>query len=213
MNRFRSSSWLLPPHRRSFAASAFAQDIKLGYNGDLSASPSAQSGQAAVLGMQAAIDDINAAGGVLGRKLTLVVRDDISAAAEVDPEHERPDRQREGRGRVRPDELGQRHGLEAHPEPEEDPGHRQCRLGNRHHQADEPGRGQLHVPRFDGRPRTGRRADRLCEEERGIDQGRGPDGRDHRLRPGRPEGHAGDRRRCKESSRPRSSASASATPT
>ena len=56
-----------------------AQDIKLGYNGDLSASPSAQSGQAAVIGMEAAIADINAAGGVLGRKLTLVTRDDVSA--------------------------------------------------------------------------------------------------------------------------------------
>jgi branched-chain amino acid transport system substrate-binding protein len=62
----------------AIAAAAQAQDIKLGYNGDLSASPSAQSGQAAVLGMQAAIDDINAAGGVLGKKLTLVVRDDTS---------------------------------------------------------------------------------------------------------------------------------------
>jgi branched-chain amino acid transport system substrate-binding protein len=63
----------------AMAGAVHAQDIKLGYNGDLSASPSAQSGQAAVLGMQAAIDDINAAGGVLGRKLTLVVRDDTSA--------------------------------------------------------------------------------------------------------------------------------------
>jgi branched-chain amino acid transport system substrate-binding protein len=62
----------------AFSAGASAQDIKLGYNGDLSASPSAQSGQAAVLGMQAAIEDINAAGGVLGKKLTLVVRDDTS---------------------------------------------------------------------------------------------------------------------------------------
>ncbi len=61
------------------AATASAQDIKLGYNGDLSASPSAQSGQAAVLGMEAAIADINAAGGVLGKKLTLVTRDDTSA--------------------------------------------------------------------------------------------------------------------------------------
>ncbi len=61
------------------AGGALAQDIKLGYNGDLSASPSAQSGQAAVLGMEAAIADINAAGGVLGRKLTLVTRDDVSA--------------------------------------------------------------------------------------------------------------------------------------
>ena len=64
----------------AFAAAtvAQAQDIKLGFNGDLSASPSAQSGQAAVLGLQAAIDDVNAAGGVLGKKLVLVVRDDLS---------------------------------------------------------------------------------------------------------------------------------------
>jgi len=62
----------------AIATAAQAQDIKLGYNGDLSASPSAQSGQAAVLGMEAAIADINAAGGVLGKKLTLVVRDDTS---------------------------------------------------------------------------------------------------------------------------------------
>ena len=61
------------------ATAASAQDIKLGYNGDLSASPSAQSGQAAVLGMEAAIADINAAGGVLGKKLSLVTRDDTSA--------------------------------------------------------------------------------------------------------------------------------------
>ena len=58
------------------AFSARGQEIKLGFNGDLSASPSALSGQAAVLGLQAAIDDVNAAGGVLGKKLTLVVRDD-----------------------------------------------------------------------------------------------------------------------------------------
>ncbi|AGU53260.1 putative branched-chain amino acid ABC transporter, branched-chain amino acid-binding protein [Variovorax paradoxus B4] len=63
----------------AFCAGASAQDIKLGYNGDLSASPSAQSGQAAVLGMEAAIVDINAAGGILGRKLALVTRDDTSA--------------------------------------------------------------------------------------------------------------------------------------
>ena len=51
------------------AVSAKADDIKLGFNGDLSASPSALSGQAATLGLQAAIDDLNKAGGVLGRKL------------------------------------------------------------------------------------------------------------------------------------------------
>jgi branched-chain amino acid transport system substrate-binding protein len=58
--------------------SAQAADIKLGFNGDLSASPSALSGQAATLGLQAAIDDVNKAGGVLGDKLTLVIRDDLS---------------------------------------------------------------------------------------------------------------------------------------
>jgi len=62
----------------AFSSAAYAQEIKIGFNGDLSASPSAQSGQAGVLGIQAAIEDINAAGGVLGRKLTLVVRDDLS---------------------------------------------------------------------------------------------------------------------------------------
>ncbi len=61
-----------------FGLSAQAQDIKLGFNGDMSASPSALSGQAATLGLQAAIDDVNAAGGVLGRKMTLVIRDDLS---------------------------------------------------------------------------------------------------------------------------------------
>src|SRR6476661_4432208 len=60
------------------ALGASAQDIKLGFNGDLSASPSALSGQAATLGLQAAIDDVNKAGGVLGKKLVLVVRDDLS---------------------------------------------------------------------------------------------------------------------------------------
>lgn len=60
------------------AVAAHSQEIKLGFNGDLSASPSAQSGKAGVIGIEAAIADINAAGGVLGRKLTLVVRDDQS---------------------------------------------------------------------------------------------------------------------------------------
>ncbi|WP_262028149.1 ABC transporter substrate-binding protein [Microvirga sp. Mcv34] len=62
----------------TISTAGYAQDIKIGFNGDLSASPSAQSGQAGVLGIQAAIEDINAVGGVLGRKLTLVVRDDLS---------------------------------------------------------------------------------------------------------------------------------------
>ncbi|MDM0043623.1 ABC transporter substrate-binding protein [Variovorax dokdonensis] len=61
------------------AAAAASAQVKVGYNGDLSASPSAQSGQAAVLGMEAAIADINANGGLLGKKLELVTRDDTSA--------------------------------------------------------------------------------------------------------------------------------------
>ena len=36
----------------AIGAQAQAQDIKIGFNGDLSASPSAQSGQAAVLGLR-----------------------------------------------------------------------------------------------------------------------------------------------------------------
>lgn len=60
----------------ALGTTASAQDIKLGFNGDLSASPSAQSGTAGVLGIQAAIDDINAAGGVLGKKMVLILRDD-----------------------------------------------------------------------------------------------------------------------------------------
>jgi len=58
----------------------FAQegDILLGFNGDLSASPAAESAQAGVKGLQAAIDDVNAGGGVLGRKLSLIIRDDLS---------------------------------------------------------------------------------------------------------------------------------------
>jgi len=75
----RSISKLLGAAALSFfGLAAQAQEIKLGFNGDLSASPSALSGQAATLGLQAAIDDVNAAGGVFGRKLTLVVRDDLS---------------------------------------------------------------------------------------------------------------------------------------
>ena len=50
------------------ASAASAQDIKLGFNGDLSASPSAQSGKAGVIGIEAAIADINAAGGCPGQE-------------------------------------------------------------------------------------------------------------------------------------------------
>ena len=62
----------------SSARAQSGEPIKLGFNGDLSASPSAQSGRAAVVGIQAAIEDLDKKGGVLGRKLSLVIRDDLS---------------------------------------------------------------------------------------------------------------------------------------
>jgi branched-chain amino acid transport system substrate-binding protein len=62
----------------AMTSGAQAQEIKLGWNGDLSGSSQAEAGQATVLGLQTAIDDVNAAGGVLGRKLKLVTRDDLA---------------------------------------------------------------------------------------------------------------------------------------
>src|SRR5689334_2265795 len=56
MMRFKTTIALLAAALNVVGFSVQAQDIKLGFNGDLSASPSAQSGQAAVLGLQAAMD-------------------------------------------------------------------------------------------------------------------------------------------------------------
>ncbi|HJU23733.1 MAG TPA: ABC transporter substrate-binding protein [Casimicrobiaceae bacterium] len=62
-----------------FAASAFAAEpIKIGLVAALSG-PSAQSGEAITQGLTIAIDEINASGGVLGRPLELVKRDDESS--------------------------------------------------------------------------------------------------------------------------------------
>jgi branched-chain amino acid transport system substrate-binding protein len=61
------------------AASAFAAEpIKIGLVAALSG-PSAQSGEAITQGLTIAIDEINASGGVLGRPLELVKRDDESS--------------------------------------------------------------------------------------------------------------------------------------
>ena len=78
--------------RRAFAAlmagtalvtalPALAQqgDIKIGYNADQSASGAAELGLSGRYGFEAAIEDINAAGGVMGRKLVAVIRDDAAA--------------------------------------------------------------------------------------------------------------------------------------
>jgi len=59
---------------------AYAQnEIKIGYNADQSASGAAELGLSGLYGFQAAIDDINEKGGVLGRKLVAVVRDDAAS--------------------------------------------------------------------------------------------------------------------------------------
>ncbi len=58
-------------------SAAQAQAVKIAYNGDISGSPSAESGQIGVMGIAAAVDDINKRGGVLGKQLTFLVRDDL----------------------------------------------------------------------------------------------------------------------------------------
>jgi branched-chain amino acid transport system substrate-binding protein len=54
-------------------------DIKIGYNADQSATGAAELGLSGRYGFEAAIEDVNAAGGVLGRKLVGVIRDDVGA--------------------------------------------------------------------------------------------------------------------------------------
>jgi branched-chain amino acid transport system substrate-binding protein len=75
LNRIRH--WLLPL-ALAFGA-AHAQDIKIGFNADQSGTGAAELGVAARHGFDLAIEDINKAGGVLGRKLVGVVRDDTGA--------------------------------------------------------------------------------------------------------------------------------------
>lgn len=55
---------------------AFAQDIKFGFNADQSGTAAAELGVAARHGFELAIEDINKAGGLLGKKVVPVVRDD-----------------------------------------------------------------------------------------------------------------------------------------
>lgn len=61
----------------AFAATGSAQaQIEVGFNGDLSGSPSATVGQAAILGIEDALAEINANGGLLGQQVELIIRDD-----------------------------------------------------------------------------------------------------------------------------------------
>src|SRR6266850_6983731 len=63
-----------------FAGIAWAQTIKIGLVTALSGQ-SARAGEAITRGLTIAIDEINAKGGVLGRKLELVRRDDEATPA------------------------------------------------------------------------------------------------------------------------------------
>ncbi|MGH9579208.1 MAG: ABC transporter substrate-binding protein, partial [Terriglobales bacterium] len=58
------------------AAPANAQDIKIGYNSDQSGGGAAEHGLSGRFGVEAALEDINKAGGLLGKKVVLVNRDD-----------------------------------------------------------------------------------------------------------------------------------------
>jgi len=62
----------------AFACGAAAQDIKIGLVAALTGA-SAQSGEAITRGLAIAIDELNAKGGIMGRKVTLVRRDDESS--------------------------------------------------------------------------------------------------------------------------------------
>jgi branched-chain amino acid transport system substrate-binding protein len=63
----------------AFSLGARAQDIKVGFNADQSGTAVAELGIAARHGFDLAIEDINKSGGVLGRKLVGVIRDDTGA--------------------------------------------------------------------------------------------------------------------------------------
>ncbi len=62
----------------SATLAASAQEIKIGYNSDMSAGGSAEFGLSGLYGLEQAADDINASGGLLGRKVVIVARDDTA---------------------------------------------------------------------------------------------------------------------------------------
>lgn len=59
------------------SGTAYAQDIKIGYNADMSGSGVAELGISGRWGFEAAIEDLNKAGGIMGRKVVGVIRDDL----------------------------------------------------------------------------------------------------------------------------------------
>ena len=81
-------NWIHSHKRRLILAAALcslsttavqAQDIRIGFNADQSGTAAAELGMAARHGFELAIEDINKSGGVLGRKLVGIVRDDTGA--------------------------------------------------------------------------------------------------------------------------------------
>ena len=60
-------------------AVAAAQDIKIGFNSDMSATGAADFGVSALEGARQAAADLNATGGVLGRQVVIVERDDVGS--------------------------------------------------------------------------------------------------------------------------------------
>ncbi|WP_313463406.1 ABC transporter substrate-binding protein [Achromobacter sp.] len=70
---------LLSAALMSASGAALADDIKIGFNSDMSATGSADFGISALAGARQAADDLNAAGGVLGKKVVIVERDDVGA--------------------------------------------------------------------------------------------------------------------------------------
>lgn len=70
---------LLSAALASASGAALADDIKIGFNSDMSATGSADFGISALAGARQAADDLNAAGGVLGKKVVIVERDDVGA--------------------------------------------------------------------------------------------------------------------------------------
>ena len=65
------------------AGGAVAQDIKIGLVAALTGA-SAQSGESITRGLTIAIDELNAKGGILGRKVVLIRRDDDCSIAPIE---------------------------------------------------------------------------------------------------------------------------------
>lgn len=72
-------SLLLAAALAGASGAALADDIKIGFNSDMSATGSADFGISALAGARQAADELNAAGGVLGKKVVIVERDDVGA--------------------------------------------------------------------------------------------------------------------------------------